>query len=442
MQISRKDTDSLNSIITITVDRNDFVSKVDDVLKNYRKTANVPGFRKGYVPMSMIKKQYENAVIAEEVNKILKENLDKYLKDEKIDILGNPIPIMNNNLDWKSDSIDFSFELGLSPKFEIDLKTRKKVTYYHILADDKMINEQLNNFQKQYGKIIAKKEVKKEYEITASFDSKENKIETTSSFTIDDIKGKKNKDLILRSKPGASITLECNNLFDETNKAHQFLGISKEAVSNLKGEIIIEIKEVNERILADLNQELFDKIYKPGTVKSEKEINLKIADGIEKQLEQQSEQKLLNDVTDFLIKNTKFELPEKFLVKWMQNSGKEPLTIDRAEEEYIKSEKGIRYQLIEGKIVAENDLQVKIEELKEFAKDMITRQMAQYGQPAPGEKEMEGIISRILSNQEEGRRLQEQLMSKKLLKFYKENAPLKVKKINFESFVKEAYAKA
>ncbi|MDG2371893.1 MAG: trigger factor [Flavobacteriaceae bacterium] len=442
MQISRKDTDSLNSIITITVDRNDFVSKVDDVLKNYRKTANVPGFRKGYVPMSMIKKQYENAVIAEEVNKILKENLDKYLKDEKIDILGNPIPIMNNNLDWKSDSIDFSFELGLSPKFEIDLKTRKKVTYYHILADDKMINEQLNNFQKQYGKIIAKKEVKKEYEITASFDSKENKIETTSSFTIDDIKGKKNKDLILRSKPGASITLECNNLFDETNKAHQFLGISKEAVSNLKGEIIIEIKEVNERILADLNQELFDKIYKPGTVKSEKELKLKIADGIEKQLEQQSEQKLLNDVTDFLIKNTKFELPEKFLVKWMQNSGKEPLTIDRAEEEYIKSEKGIRYQLIEGKIVAENDLQVKIEELKEFAKDMITRQMAQYGQPAPGEKEMEGIISRILSNQEEGRRLQEQLMSKKLLKFYKENAPLKVKKINFESFVKEAYAKA
>ncbi len=442
MQISRKDTDSLNSIITITVDRNDFVSKVDDVLKNYRKTANVPGFRKGYVPMSMIKKQYENAVIAEEVNKILKENLDKYLKDEKIDILGNPIPIMNNNLDWKSDSIDFSFELGLSPKFEIDLKTRKKVTYYHILADDKMINEQLNNFQKQYGKIIAKKEVKKEYEITASFDSKENKIETTSSFTIDDIKGKKNKDLILRSKPGASITLECNNLFDETNKAHQFLGISKEAVSNLKGEIIIEIKEVNERILADLNQELFDKIYKPGTVKSEKELKLKIADGIEKQLEQQSEQKLLNDVTDFLIKNTKFELPEKFLVKWMQNSGKEPLIIDRAEEEYIKSEKGIRYQLIEGKIVAENDLQVKIEELKEFAKDMITRQMAQYGQPAPGEKEMEGIISRILSNQEEGRRLQEQLMSKSLLKFYKENAPLKVKKINFESFVKEAYAKA
>ena len=193
MQISRKDTDSLNSTITITVYRNDFASKVDDVLKNYRKTANVPGFRKGYVPMGMIKKQYENAVTAEEVNKILQENLDKYLKDEKIAILGNPLPLMNNNLDWKSDSLDFSFELGLSPKFEIDLKTRKKVIHYHILADDKMINEQLNNIQKQYGKIITKKVIKKEYEITASFDSKENKIETTSTFTIDNIKGKKIK---------------------------------------------------------------------------------------------------------------------------------------------------------------------------------------------------------------------------------------------------------
>jgi len=305
-----------------------------------------------------------------------------------------------------------------------------------------MINEQLNNIQKQYGKIITKKVIKKEYEITASFDSKENKIETTSTFTIDNIKGKKNKDLILESKPGTSITLEGKNLFDETEKAQQLLGISKEAVSNLKGEIIIEIKEVNERILADLNQELFDKIYKPGTVKSEKELKLKIAEGIEKQLEQQSEQKLLNDVTEFLIKNTKFKLPEKFLVKWMQNSGKEPLTADKAEEEYIKSEKGIRYQLIEGKIVADNNLQVKIEELKDFAKEMITMQMAQYGQPAPGEEEMKGIISRILSNREEKRRLQEQLMSKKLLKFYKENAPVKVKNINFESFVKEAYAKA
>ena len=442
MLISRKDTDSLNSIITINLDRKDFASKVEEVLKNYRKTANVPGFRKGYVPMGMIKKQYENSITADEVNKILQESLDKYLKDEKIAILGNPMPIMDNNLDWKSESLDFNFELGLSPKFEIDLKTRKKVTHYKIIADDKMINDQLNNILKQYGKIISKQEVKKDYEITASFDSKENGIETTSTFTVNDIEGKKNKDLILASKPGGSISIEGKGMFNETNKAQRILGISNEAASNIIGNISVEIKEVNERILADLNQELFDKVYEAGTVKSEKELKLKIAEGIEKQLEQQSEQKLLNDVTEFLIKNTKFKLPEKFLVKWMQNSGKETLSPEKAEKEYAKSEKGIRYQLIEGKIIVDNDLQVKIEELKDFAKEMILKQMAQYGQPAPGDEEMEGTINRILSNQEEGKRLQEQLMSKKLLDFYKEHGPLKVKKINFESFVKEAYAKA
>ena len=442
MQISHKDTDSLNSIITINLERSDFEPKVESVLKNYRKTANIPGFRKGNVPMGMIKKQYESSITADEVNKILQENLEKYLKDEKIAILGNPLPVMNKDLDWKSNNLDFKFELGLSPKFEIDLKILNKVIRYEILADDKMINDQLNNILKQYGKIVSKKIVEKENEITASFNSEENGIETTSTFTVENLNNKKNKDLILGSKPGDTIVFEAKDLFEDSEKNQRILGISKEAVLNLNGKISIEIKEVNERILADLNQKLYDKIHEPGTVKSEKELKLKIAEGIERQLEQQSEQKMLNDVTEFLIKNLKFKLPEQFLVKWMQNSGKEPLTPKKAEEEYVKSEKGIRYQLIEGKIIVDNDLQIKIEELKGFAKEMIRTQMTQYGQPSPGEDEMEGIINRILSNKEEGKRLQEQLMSKKLLNFYKENAPLKLKKINFESFVKEAYAKA
>jgi trigger factor len=442
MQISRKDTDSLNSIITISLDRKDFSSKVEEVLKNYRKTANVPGFRKGHVPIGMIKKQYENSVTADEVNKILQKSLDKYLKEEKIAILGNPLPIMDNNLDWKSNSLDFNFELGLSPKFDIDLKTRKKVIQYKILADEKMINDQLNSILKQYGKIVSKNDIKHNYEITAKFDSKENGVETTSTFSINDFKGKKNKDLLLLSKPGSKILFDAKDLLEEVNKAQSILGINNEAALNLNGKVSVEIKEVNERILADLNQELFDKIYEPGSVKSEKDLKLKIAEGIEKQLEQQSEQKLLNDVTEFLIKNTKFKLPEKFLVKWMQNSGKEPLTLEEAQEEFTKSEKGIRYQLIEGKILVDNNLQIKTEELKSFSREMITKQMAQYGQPAPQEKEMDEIINRVISNQDEARRLQEQLISKKLLDFYKINAPLKVKKINFESFVKEAYAKA
>ena len=442
MHISRKDSDSLNSIITITIDQIDYISKVEEVLKNYRKTANIPGFRKGNVPIGMIKKQYEKPVKADEVNKLLQEKLDNFIKDEKLAILGNPLPIINKDLDWTSKSLEFNFEIGLSPKFEINFNTRKKVTHFKIIADDKMINDQQENIRKQYGKIVTRNEIKNEYEITGNFESKENNINTTSTFSVTDFKSKKNKDLLLESKPGDIVKFALTNLFVDSKKTRSILGIAEDKVSILTGEILIEIKEVNERILADLNQELFDKIYISGTIKSVKEFKLKIAEGIEKQVEQQSDQKLLNDVTEFLIKNTKFNLPNEFLIKWIQNSGKETLSIDKAKEEFSKSEKGIRYQLIEGKIIADNKLQVKIEELRGFAKEMILNQMRQYGQTIPSDKEIEEIINRILSNKDEIKRIQEQLMSKKLLNFYKNNIPLNLKKVNFESFVSEAYGKA
>ncbi len=442
MHISRKDSDSLNSIITITIDQRDYISKVEEVLKNYRKTANIPGFRKGNVPIGMIKKQYEKPVIADEVNKLLQEKLNKFIKDEKLAILGNPLPIINKDLDWTSKSLEFNFEIGLSPKFEINFNSRKKVTHFKIIADDKMINDQQETIRKQYGKIVTRNEIKNEYEITGNFESKENNINTTSTFSVTDFKSKKNKDLLLESKPGDIVKFAVTNLFIDSKKTIRILGIAEDKVSILTGDVSIEIKEVNERILADLNQELFDKIYKSGTIKSVKEFKLKIAEGIEKQVEQQSDQKLLNDVTEFLIKNTKFNLPNEFLIKWIQNSGKETLSIDKAREEFSKSEKGIRYQLIEGKIIADNKLQVKIEELRGFAKEMILNQMRQYGQAIPSDKEIEEIINRILSNKDEIKRIQEQLMSKKLLNFYKNNIPLNLKKVNFESFVSEAYGKA
>ena len=199
---------------------------------------------------------------------------------------------------------------------------------------------------------------------------------------------------------------------------------------------------MNTRELAPLDQELFDKIYEAGTVTSETSLKSKIKEGIEKQFEQQSDQKLLNDMTEYLVKNTKFDLPAEFLKRWIQNSGEKSLTVEETEEEYSRSEKGIRYQLIEGKLVADHELQVQFDEMKDFARNMITMQMAQYGQMPPEEKEMEGIILRVLSNEEESRRLQDQLMSQKMLTFYKNNGPIKEKVISFDAFIKEAYGQA
>ena len=233
--------------------------------------------------------------------------------------------------------------------------------------------------------------------------------------------------------------MKFKKLFKDDATATRILNISADKISEIVGEITIDVKEINERVLAEMNQEFFDKIYGPDKVKSEDEMRKKIVEGMEKQFEQQSDQKLLNDVTEYLIKKTKFDLPSEFLVKWMQNSGKEPMTAQAAKEEYDRSEKGIRYQLIEGKIIADNNLNINFDELKDFAKDMILMQMTQYGQAGLPDEELEGVVARVMSNKDEARRLSEQLMSKKLLDFFKSNLSLKKKKIDFNKFIKEAY---
>ena len=439
MKISRKDSDALNTLITIHIERNDFEEKVKNVLTDYRKKANVPGFRKGHVPMGIIKKQYETAVTADEVNKLLQQNLDQYLKDEKLNILGNPLPVIQEDLDWKASELSFTFELGLSPEFEVKLSEKNKVTHYQITASDEMIDDQIKHYRKQFGKLIAQKNAKDDFEITAAIKNKAAEINTTHTFDLGQIKGKSNLATIGKATVGDVVKLKFKNLFKDESTATRILGVSVDKLKEIEGEISFDIKEINERVLAEMNQEFFDKIYGPDIVKSEKEMRAKIIEGIEKQFEQQSDQKLLNDVTEYLVAKTKFDLPAEFLKKWMQNSGEHPLSAEAAKEEFERSEKGIRYQLIEGKIIADHDLQIKFEELKAFAKEMIVMQMAQYGQAELPDEEMEGIVARVMSNQDETRKLSEQLMSKKLLEFYKSNLSLKKKKLSFDAFIKEAY---
>ena len=238
---------------------------------------------------------------------------------------------------------------------------------------------------------------------------------------------------------GDEIKLKFKGVFKDEATATRILSVSNEQLKDIEGEISFDIKEINERILAEMDQEFFDKIYGPGIVKSEEEMKAKITKGIEKQFEQQSDQKLLNDVTEYLVAKTKFNLPADFLKKWMQNSGEQPISEEAAVEEYKRSEKGIRYQLIEGKIIADHDLKIQFEELKEFAKEMILMQMAQYGQAGLPDEELEKIVARVMSNQDETRKLSDQLMSKKLLEFYKSKLSLKKKKLSFDAFVKQAY---
>lgn len=439
MNITRENIDALNAVVKINIAKADYSDKVQEILSNYRKTANIPGFRKGHVPMGLVKKQYGKAVLIDEVNKLLQDALGKYLTEEKLDVLGNPLPKPQDDLDWDADDFSFEFELGLSPEFDIKLKGRKAITQYVITADEKMVTDQISSIQQQYGKLVTKSEVAEGDELTGTFFNDAEGIDASATWTLDKLKGKANVKKFLGAKVGDVITLKTKGLFKDEKDLINYLKIDQDKAQGLNVELVFTLNEINTRELADLDQDLFDKLFGKGVVTSVTALKAKIKEDAEKQFVQQADQKLLNDVTEYLVENIKFDLPEAFLQKWIQTAGENPLDETQAKEEYAKSEKGMRYQLIESKLIVDHNLQVNFDDLKAYASEMIKAQMAQFGQMNPTEKEIEDIVARVLSNQDEVKRLSEQLTSKKLLDFYKENAKLKTKELSYEAFVKEVY---
>src|SRR5690606_30596047 len=388
---------------------------------------NIPGFRKGHVPMHMVKKQYGKAVLVDEVNKLLQDALNKYLTEEKLDVLGQPLPKPQDNLDWDSEQLSFEFELGLAPEFNVELNTKKPITYYTIVADDKMVNEQVERIQKQYGKLVSASVVEKDSEITGTFVNEEKNINNTVTLTLDKFKGNTTEKKFIGAKVGDTIELKTKGLYDDEHELMHALKLSHDEVHGLDITVTFTINEINKREWAHLDRELFDKLFGKDVIETVTELKDKIKEDANKQFKQQAEQKLLNDVTEHIVENTKFDLPAGFLQKWIQTAGEKHLSADEAKEEYEKSEKSLRYQLIEGKLIEENNIKVTLEDIKGFAKEMIKTQMAQFGQNNPSEEELENIAARILSNKDEARRISEQLMSQKLLELYKEKANLKTK---------------
>ncbi len=436
MNITRENIDELNAVLKVDIAKEDYSGKVEKVLKDYRKNANIPGFRKGHVPMGMVKKQYGKAVLVDEVNKLLQDALNKYLTEEKLDVLGNPLPKEQENFDWDSDNYTFEFELGLSPQFEVSLDNEKPITHYNIVAGDEMIDNQVKTLQKQYGKLVSKESAEEGDQLSGTFKNEAEGIENKTTLPLEKVK---NKEPFLGAKAGDTVKVSTKGLFEDDHQLMDFLEVEHDKAHGLDVEVEFHVEEVNTQELADLDQELFDKLFGEGEVTSVTELKDKIKEDAAKQFEQQGDQQLLNDVTEMLIENTQFELPKEFLQKWIQTAGEKELSAEEAREEYEKSEKGLRFQLIEGKLIQDNNLEVKFEDLKAFAKERIKEQMAQFGQMNPEEKELDDIAARILSRQDEVKRLSEQLMNQKLLALYKEKVNLEEKEVTYEEFVKEVY---
>ena len=438
MKISLNKKNKLSGIISIEIDKNDYEQKVNDVLKRYSKTAKIPGFRKGFVPIGLVKKQYGNAVKVDEINKLLDSSLKKYIQDEKLDILGGPIPNTDNEINWDSETINFDFEIGYTPEFKINLKPKKPILKYEIKADKKMVDGQIKNIQSQYGKLISKPKVENNSEITANFNCKTDEINNSSMFKAKSLKPSFLR-RILGLKVGNELTEIGSKIFKENHELSRNLKIDLEKAKKLKSEVSIKIEEINIREMADLDQDLFDKVFGKNSVKSVTEMKNRLSEDFVKQFQNQVDQKLMNDTLEYLIESTKINLPSKFLIKWMKLSSKKEISIDEAKSEYEKSVKGMKYQLIESKIIIDNNLQVNFEDLKSFTSDLIKNQMLQYGQAIPDDKEVDGIVARVMSNKDEIKRLSEQLTSTRILNFFKDNFNYKTKKVSYDEYIKEAY---
>ena len=440
MNIDLKKKNKEISVITLEIKGKDYNENVQKVLNDYRKKANIPGFRKGFVPMGMIKKQYEIPVKVDEINKIVQDKLSKYISENKISILGNPIPLKDESLNWKDEDLDLSFEIANKPEFKINFKAKKPITYYEITADDSMVKNQIESYQNQYGKLISVNKIEDGINIIGEFFSEKISFSKQANFKTDQLIKSTFKNYFLNSKVGDVLNLKPKQIFNQENDINKIIGLDENGLNELES-INFKISELNKNEKSKADKDFFKKIFPKESFKNLKEFKNRIKSDIEKQFINQSDQKFLNDATESIIENTKIKLPKDFLKKLISINSKDEISLDNLEKEYSNSENGIKYQLIEEKIIENNNIEINSDSIKDFATRMIKNQMAAYGQKDPDEKELNSILQRILSNQEEVKRISNQIISEKLLNIYKEKVSKKKQKISYEKYIEIAYKK-
>ncbi|OAZ02945.1 trigger factor [Flavobacterium succinicans] len=439
MDIKRVAIDAVTETIVMNVVHMDYKGQVAKRINEKMPLAQVKGFRKGAVPKDLVEKQYGKAIKIEEVKKVIDLALERYIQSERLNLLGTPLAKEEENRDWSAEELTFEFEIGLVPNFELDLEAKNDIVKYIVTADDKLIDGQVARIQKQFGKAIPQEVVAAGNDLTGIFSSEANGINNPTSISLDTFKDKATQDLFIGKKVGDVVTVNTKGLFEDDHQLMDYLKVGHDNVHDLAVDVDFTIEAINASEPAELNQELFDKLFGEGNVATLEELKAKIKEDAEAQFAQQADQKLLADVQNFLIDNTKFDLPAEFLKKWLQTVGEKKLTPEEAEVEYARSEKGLRFQLIEGKAMAQSNIQITFEDLKTFTTNAIKQQMAQFGQTNPTDEEVQGIVARVLSNQEEVKRLSEQVVAAKLLELFKEKANPTTKEVTYEEFIAASY---
>lgn len=446
MNIVQENIDELNAVLRVKVVAEDYLPKVESAIKEHQKKVAMPGFRPGKVPAGMIKKMYGKSILVDEINKLLNDSLYKYLNENKIEVLGNPLPKADSSLsiDWDNQKeFEFLYEMGLTPKFDVELSAKDKFSYQTVKIDDELINKYVSDIAKRYGKVETV-DVSAEgdmlngdfVEVDAKGEIVPGGIFKTASVFLDRIKDEATKKALTGLKKEDKAVLEASKLADTAADIATLLGISAETAENLTAKVQFTVKNISRLAGADVNQELFDKIYGEGKVTGEEEFKTKIREELAAMFVNDSERKFYNDVVDHLMNKINFELPHDFLKRWIIAVNEKPVSPEQVESEYDGYSKGLKWSLIENKIIKDNDIKVSNEEVIEATKRLILEQFGRYSPMPMADEELNKTVERVLSNQEEAKKIYERLYGDKVLALFKTKFTLENKEIAYDDFYK------
>jgi trigger factor len=444
MDITKEQVDNLNAIVRIKLTPEDYEPKVEKALKDYSRKVQMPGFRPGKVPFSMVKKMYGKSIMADEINKMLSDSLYHFLEENKIEILGNPLPRKDADIDWDNQrEFEFSYDLGLVPQFDLKLDSKKTFERSQIKVEDKDIQQQIDDISKRYGKLISPDSVGENdivyvdfAELDEAANEKENGIKHSSTMILTRIKSDAVKEKLTGSKVGDQFTANAKDLSENPTDLASMLNIDKEAAENITSDFSVAIKNISRIEPHALDQELFDKVFGEGKVTSEEEFKNKVVQEIQAMYQNDIDSRLFNDISKYLIEVANISLPDEFLKRWMQTVAEKPVTLEEIESDYEKYTQAMKWQLIENKLIKDNNVQVSNEEATEFTKNLIRDQYARYGQINVDDEELGQQAKRIMSNKEELKRIFDRLYDKKLMDLFKDTYKFKEKEVTPEEFFK------
>lgn len=449
MNISFEAPDKINGLMTITLETADYQPEVDKTLKDYRKRANIPGFRPGQAPMGMIKRQFGPSVKVEAINKMLGEKLYEYVRENKIQMLGEPLPSdKQEQLDFESDKpLTFKFDIAVAPEFEAKLSGKDKIAYYNITVEDKLIDQQVEMYQSRAGHYEKVENFDAEQrdmlkgdlrELDAKGNVKEGGITVADAVLMPQyMKVDDQKKLFDGAKLGDIITWNPRKAYPESDvEVSSLLKIQKEEVKDHEGDFTFQITEISRYVKAEINQELFDQTFGEGTVKSEKEFRQKIADQISQQFKADSDYKFLLDVRAHMEKKVgKLEFPEALLKRVMLNNNKDKGQ-DFVEKNFEASIKELGWHMIKEQLVAAQDIKVEDADLKNVAKEAARAQFAQYGMSNVPDEYLENYAAEMMKKRENVDGLVDRAVDVKLTAALKNVVKLEEKDITLEDFQK------